>query len=95
MAVLTNSDLNSDTQAAYFQQTMMVMAVYAMVYFVTMMTSGGKRFSCYTKEYMAQFNKEHQAAFGTDAPVGGHPDDGNGYFSKNLTYLQWYDFNNA
>ena len=43
---------------------------------------------------MAQFNEEHQKAFGTDAPVGGHPDDGNGYYSKKLSYAEWYEFNN-
>ena len=44
---------------------------------------------------MEQFNKEHQEAFGRDAPIGGNPDDGNGYYSEKLTYRQWYDFNNV
>tara|TARA_B110000285_G_C14735326_1_gene428321 strand:- start:92 stop:592 length:501 start_codon:yes stop_codon:yes gene_type:complete len=71
------------------------MALYGFVYFMTMMTSGGKRGKIFTKEFMEQFNEEHQKVFGTDAPVGGHPDDGNGYYSAKLTYAQWYDFNNA
>ena len=63
-----------------------MMAFYGFVYFVTLFTSGGARFKCFTKEFMEQFNKEHQEAFGTDAPVGGHPDEGNGYYSAKLTY---------
>lgn len=26
---------------------------------------------------------------------GGYPDTGNGYYSKNLSYEEWYQFNNA
>merc|ERR1711862_112695 len=29
------------------------------------------------------------------APIGGYPDVGSGFFSKQLPYSQWYDFNNA
>ena len=72
-----------------------MMACYGFVYFVTAMTSGAKRFKIFTPEFMEQFNQEHQEAFGTDAPVGGHPDDGNGYYAAKLSYAQWYDFNNA
>ena len=43
---------------------------------------------------MSQFNEEHQKAFGTDAPIGGHPDDGNGYYAQKLSYGDWYVFNN-
>ena len=43
---------------------------------------------------MSQFNAEHQAAFGSDAPKGGYPDDGNGYYSQKLSYADWYIFNN-
>ena len=43
---------------------------------------------------MSQFNEEHQKAFGTDAPVGGHPDEGNGYYAQRLSYADWYVFNN-
>ena len=44
---------------------------------------------------MAQFNEVHQEAFGRDAPAGGHPDDGNGYYSAQLSYANWYHFNNS
>ena len=43
---------------------------------------------------MSQFNEAHQEAFGTDAPVGGHPDDGNGFYADKLSYHDWYVFNN-
>ena len=32
--------------------------------------------------------------FGVKAPVGGYPDDGNGYYSRKLSYKDWYVFNN-
>ena len=55
------------------------------------------RISTFTKEFMQQFDAEHKAAFPEDdsAPPIGFPDMGNSYFSKQLTYAQWYHFNNA
>lgn len=41
------------------------------------------------------FGQEHKEAFGTDIEKGGYPDMGSGYYSKKLTYKQWYEFNNA
>ena len=55
----------------------------------------GVRYKVFNEEFMKQFNEEHQAAFGTDAPKGGHPDDGNGYYSQKLSDKDWYDFQNA
>ena len=51
----------------------------------------------FNKEFMAQFEAEHKAAFPEDtaAPPIGFPDMGNGYFSKKLSYADWFHFNNA
>ena len=49
---LTNTELNGSTQAMYFQWTLLCMALYAFVYFITMMTSGAKRFKVFTKDFM-------------------------------------------
>ena len=50
----------------------------------------------FTKEFMAQFQEEHNKAFpGTALPDYGFPDMGNGYYSKKLSYADWYRFNNA
>ena len=65
-----------------------------MVYLITAFSTGKVRKECFSEEFMSQFNGEHQKAFGTDAPVGGLPDDGNGYYSKKLPYKDWYVFNN-
>ena len=43
---------------------------------------------------MAQFDEEHEKAFGTKASIGGYPDNGNGYFADRLPYGDWYTFNN-
>ena len=55
---------------------------------------GKVRGKVFNKEFMSQFNEEHQKAFGCDAPVGGHPDDGNGYYGQRLSYGDWYEINN-
>ena len=48
----------------------------------------------FNKEYMVQFNSAHQTEMKSDAPVGGYPDMGNGYFSKKLSYHDWFVFQN-
>ena len=53
-----------------------------------------KRVKYFNKEFMKQFNAEHQAAYGTDAAPGGFPDNGHGRYAAKLPYEQWYDFNN-
>ena len=55
------------------------------------------RMKTFTKEFMSQFDKEHKAAFGEDtcASVGGFPDAGDGRYSAQLKYADWYHFNNA
>ena len=46
---------------------------------------------------MAQFDKEHEEAFGagTKAPDAGFPDSGNGRFAKKLPYADWFKMNNG
>ena len=55
------------------------------------------RMKCFNKEFMSQFDKEHKAAFGEDtcASLGGFPDAGDGRYSAQLKYADWYEFNNA
>ena len=91
----TNTELNGEEQAKYFQWFIVLMCCYAFVYLATMMTAGKARFKYFTKDFMAQFNQEHQEAFGADAPAGGHPDDGNGYYAQKLSYADWYNYNNT
>ena len=38
---------------------------------------------------MAQFEKECKEELGADPPAIGSPDQGNGYFGKNLSYGEW------
>ena len=63
------------------------------MYFVTMRA----RISIYTREFMSQFDDEHKQAFpGQEtAPQYGYPDTGNGYYSKKLSYADWFKMNNA
>lgn len=58
--------------------------------------AGRVRSRTFTEEYMKQnFGAEHQRVFGQEIKEGGYPDTGNGFYSKNLTYEQWYNFNNG
>ena len=48
---------------------------------------GLTRGKVFTEEYMKKnFGEEHEKAFGEEITVGGYPDNGNGYYSKHLTY---------
>ena len=51
----------------------------------------GDRRNTYSNEFMDQFKDEH----GSKPPGGGYPDHGNGYYSRQLSYKDWYEFNLA
>ena len=78
----------------YFNLTLLGLALFTFLYHIMTFSVGKARSKAFNKEFMSQFNTEHQAAFGTDAPVLGHPDDGNGYYAQKLGYAEWYEFNN-
>ena len=70
----------------------LVCLCYVIVVMGIVMKARGRAF---TKEFMAQFNEQHQEAFGKDAAGGGYPDTGNGRYAEKLGYEQWVKFNNA
>ena len=53
MAAYTNAELNSGSQAAYFQWTILVMGLYAFAYLAIMLSSAGARGKTFSKEFMA------------------------------------------
>ena len=55
----------------------------------------GARTKVFTADFMKQFDKEHQAAFGKNAADMGYPDTGCGRYSKKLAYQDWYAMNNG
>lgn len=57
----------------------------------------GPRKRVFTEEYMATFDNYHKTYMGRDAPVPkmGYPDSGAGYYSRQLPYKDWYQFNCA
>ena len=87
-------DLNSEKQTQFFHWTLLGIFLYCFVYMITNFSIGKKRYAVFNPEFMSQFNQENQEVFGKDAPKGGHPDDGNGYYSQKLSYLDWYEFQN-
>lgn len=42
-----------------------------------------------------EFGDDHKKATGERIMEGGFPDMGNGWYSRRLSYKDWYDFNNA
>jgi len=65
-------------------------------FMVGLVLVGKARGKHFNKDFMAQFDKEHEEAFpGQKAPVGGHPDAGDGRYSEKLPYKSWIEFNNA
>ena len=64
-------------------------------YFVVTYMQLYKRKQVFTKDHMERFAEEHHRALGSwKAPNLGYPDMGNGRYSKDLTYEQWFSFNN-
>ena len=55
------------------------------------------RTQCLDSEVMSQFTEEHALAFGGAAtvPKMGYPDCGDGYYSKKLSYANWFKMNNG
>ena len=58
--------------------------------------AGRIRNQIFTEQYLKEnFGAEHRRATGAYIKAGGYPDNGNGVYSRNLSYEQWYKFNNA
>lgn len=65
-------------------------------YFVVAYINVQMRAKTFTKEYMDKFSDEHKQSIGTwAAPALGFPDMGNGFYSQDLSYEQWFKFNNC
>jgi len=61
-------------------------------YFYTM----ASRIKTFRRRFMREFDEIHKQAFGVEkAPDLGYPDTGNGWYSQQLSYKEWYEFNNA
>lgn len=43
---------------------------------------------------MRRFNEIHEKEIGGKPPGNGYPDSGNGRYSMDLSYAEWYSFNN-
>eukprot|EP00347_Sterkiella_histriomuscorum_P020687 403336863 len=58
--------------------------------------TGRSRKRTFTQEFMSQFEIDHAKAIDNTKIInGGYPDSGSGVYSQQLTYKQWFDFNNA
>jgi len=57
---------------------------------------GRARGKLFDEKYMRRFDEIHKQATGMEkAPKGGYPDMGNGRYAADLSYDQWFAFNNA
>jgi hypothetical protein len=65
---------------------------FALIYTFTLPT----RVRIFNKEVMKEYDEVHKKATKQDeAPLFGFPDTGNGFYSKKLTYSQWFDMQNG
>ena len=66
-------------------------------FFIGFIIPGRKRGQVFTQEFLEKNFKEiHEAAFpGQALPKGGYPDTGNGFYSRKLSYKEWFEFNLA
>ena len=53
------------------------------------------RIKIFNGKFMKKFEEKHKEAFGTKPANLGYPDTGNGRYSKELSYKDWYIFNCA
>ena len=67
-------EMNSDDSALWFALGVLAVTLMLFVYLVTAFAQSKVRFQVFNKEFMAQFDEEHEKAFGVKAPLGGHPD---------------------
>ncbi len=56
--------------------------------------AGRQRNTYFSEEYMRRFEEEHEREVGGKLPKGGYPDMGNGRYTIDWTYDQWFIFNN-
>ena len=74
---------------------LMALILCVQCFMVGLITVLNKRKELFNKEFMEKNFKEiHSKEIGSDLPGNGFPDNGNGYYSKKISYKDWYDFNN-
>eukprot|EP00347_Sterkiella_histriomuscorum_P007599 403348298 len=70
------------------------MLLIVLQYEIICMAQVFKRKQVYSKEYMQKFDEIHEREVGGKAPAFGYPDTGNGRYSTDLSYPDWFSFNN-
>ena len=91
--IIRSGDLPDDGRMLWTQMGLYAIAGIVLMYFEIMMSSARPRGKHMNKEYMEQFQEECRRTTGHDVPMS--LDQGNGHFSKNLSYKAWYEINNA
>ena len=79
---------------------LVIVAVFALVlqYVITMYAVAmATRCKVFNRKFMSKFDKEHTKAFPNhkESPEFGYPDCGNGRYSKQLPYADWFAMANA
>ena len=90
-------DFDTTHFQTYFPYILLSMSLNAFaVYTLPMLVSLRTRHKIFNDEFMELFHMEHGESFNGAKPEAfGYPDQGNGRYSKDLTYGEWYHFNNA
>jgi hypothetical protein len=75
---------------------LVVSAICTQCFFVSIFITSPARKRIFTKEFMKKFEDLHESEYKKRADLTyGLPDTGSGRYSKELSYKQWYEFNNA
>ncbi|CDW73034.1 mapeg family protein [Stylonychia lemnae] len=82
-----------DNHADLFPYVLIVMTAICLECFLTSFIQGSKR-KVFTK-IMEKFKDQHLQDFNKKPAAIGHPDCGYGRYSDELTYKEWFDYNNA
>ena len=71
------------------------MVLICLQYFIISFMQVISRRKTFTRDYMDRFSEEHRRALNSwKAPNLGYPDMGNGRYAADLTYKEWFLFNN-
>ena len=74
-----------------------ILAINFTYFFITYKFAMGTRFKIYNGNFMKKFVEEHKKAYPQDSrpPSLGYPDCGQGWYSRKLSYKDWFIMNCA
>ena len=82
------------TLLGHYGLALLSVVLNSLQYFITLEAQVYMRRKTFDGKYMRRFDEIHMKEVGGKAPQMGYPDMGNGRYSVDLSYDQWFTFNN-